>query len=171
MSNLESGTFPHAASKFPSEKTTDCNNDLVLQGINNLQKDLGEVKGDIKSIKTDVSDTKGDIKVINNRLEVLDKTVGKNSDGINALSNKAYLIYAYFNSFFHKPFHAIKIFGYRCYRTIQSFRLYIQEDHIVIRFIDQIDDDSLTHRACTNQGDATNLINSLDSRRDRFITE
>ena len=104
MSNLESGTFPHAASKFPSEKTTDCNNDLVLQGINNLQKDLGEVKGDIKSIKTDVSDTKGDIKVINNRLEVLDKTVGKNSDGINALSNKAYLIYAYFNSFFHKPF-------------------------------------------------------------------
>jgi archaellum component FlaC len=93
MNDLESGTFPHVTTKHSSEKTTDCNNDLVLQGITSLQKDLGEVKGDIKSIKTDVSDTKGDIKVINNRLEVLDKTVGKNSDIINTLSNKAYLIY------------------------------------------------------------------------------
>jgi hypothetical protein len=108
MSGLEPGTFPHVATKYSSEKTTDCNNDLVLQGITNLQKDLGEVKGDINSIKSDVSDTKGDIKVINNRLDVLDKTVSKNSDGIinainkavsknsdgiNTINNKAYLIY------------------------------------------------------------------------------
>jgi hypothetical protein len=93
MSGLEPGTFPHVATKYSSEKTTDCNNDLVLIGITNLQKDLSEVKGDINSIKIDVSDTKGDIKVINNRLDGLDKTVSKNSDGINTINNKVHLIY------------------------------------------------------------------------------
>ena len=94
MSGVEEpSTFPNIATEYSSEKTTDCNNDLVLQGIADLKKDLGEVKGDIKSIKTDVSDTKGDVKVINSRLDTLNKTVDKNSDSIKTISKTAYLIF------------------------------------------------------------------------------
>lgn len=93
MNNLELGKSPHTATEHSSGKTTDCNNDLVLQGITNLQRDLSEVKGDISSIKIDIAETKGDIRVIDNRLSTLDKTVDKNSDSINTLSNKTYLIF------------------------------------------------------------------------------
>jgi len=93
MRDLKLGKFPSVATKHSSEKTTDCNNDLVLQGITNLQKDLGEVKGDINSIKIDVAETKGDIKVIDSRLDTLNKTVDKNSDRVNTISKTAYLIF------------------------------------------------------------------------------
>lgn len=93
MSNLELGKSPHTATEHSNGETTDCNNDLVLQGITDLKKDLGEVKGDINSIKIDIAETKGDIKVIDHRLSTLDKTVDKNSDGIDTLNKRNYLIF------------------------------------------------------------------------------
>lgn len=78
---------------YPDERSKNCNNDLVLQGIVNLQKDISEIKTDIKDINSNVSDASGDIKVINNRLDTLDKTLVSNNADIKTINYKIHLVY------------------------------------------------------------------------------
>jgi septal ring factor EnvC (AmiA/AmiB activator) len=96
--NLQSGGL-NADTLF-SNKSTDCNNDLVLQGIVNLQKDINVIKADVSEIKTDIktlntniADLKGDIKVIDIRLNTLDKSIDVNNNDIKAINSKTYLLY------------------------------------------------------------------------------
>lgn len=76
-----------------SGKATDCNNDLVLQSINNLQKDITEIKSDIKAINTSVSEIKGDIKVIDKDLNTLNINTTTNSNDIKGVITKIHFIF------------------------------------------------------------------------------
>jgi peptidoglycan hydrolase CwlO-like protein len=93
MSGLEFGAFPNVATKHSDSRSTDCNNDLVLQGISNLQKDLSEIKTDIKALSADVSEIKGDIKVINSRIETINTIATTNNNDIKSIHSKIYTIY------------------------------------------------------------------------------